>query len=671
MRKRKWFCRALVLFLAIGILASCTEGNPAVTGSTGPDNVTTTAPENMVVLADQSGSDYVIVVPSYDESMYDIGYRLSQNVYEKTGIRIRVMTDNYAEQEKEILIGKTSRETEDLTDRLDTARSYLLQKIDSKVCIFAVREKSVEEAIEKFSDLYLSESRHELAVPESLNLVFQSDVELLNLSANSFEIVYGTDATSSVTQLKTELSERTGKEWTISPAASAKDGDYQVLIGKTGRSEAAGFQGQCDSALDYRIGVTGNKIVIAAGGRDGIALAVKDFLDCLEDYEFRGELIMAEDDRLSNDYGKENAKELITNISNSPEYVTARDKLDIETVRIYTPSGETGWYYTHHPFVTGFQGKLYAFYSSGRTNEDDCGQRIMMATSSNFTDWNVSVLVDSIQGESSELVCYCKGCYVYDDTLTVFFQSYEYDASVLRQNEDGTSLRPLEEDAVRHQNGTFYLQTKDGVTWSDPISMGTVYGGNLSPVALQSGKLMWAGYGSLSVSSDPSAIGTWENTRLKLDSSSAAPKLITESGFYQTKDGVIYLMSRTNDTCTYVAASFDDGATWTDMYPSKFVDTSNKFEMGTLPNGKYYYLGGISKKRTEIILMTSSDGVRFNTWYYLANDSYTPLKKGLYKTGVYGYMTSYTDSQYLYVIYSLYKESLEILRVPLTQIGCG
>ena len=93
--------------------------------------------------------------------------------------------------------------------------------------------------------------------------------------------------------------------------------------------------------------------------------------------------------------------------------------------------------------------------------------------------------------------------------------------------------------------------------------------------------------------------------------------------------------------------------------------------MGTLPNGKNYYLGGISKKRSEIILMVSSDGVQFNTWYYLANNStYNIIKTGLYKGGAYGYNTSCFDSQYMYVIYSVEKESLEILRVPLSQIGC-
>lgn len=674
MKKKAIWHRAVILFLLLAILTSCQNGGAQSSEESSERNQSgsmTAEPDGpQIVIADRLGSDYVIVVPASDGELYDIGYRLSQVIFEQTGTRLQVLTDSYREQEKEILLGNTNREVGDFSAEINMPRDYLFKQIGSKICIFGERTKAIAEAVEVFSSRFLSEEKQMLAIPESLHLVCEGRVELLNFSSSPYEIVYGSDAASSVTLLKNELERLTGKEWKIVSSASAEASDYQILLGKTGRVEAVALQAQCDSVMDYRIAAVGQKLVVAAGGKDGVALAVRDLIAQLKNSIFKGEIIMAADDSFSHDYGKANAQELISKISNNPEYVTSKSKLNIETARIFTPSGSTGWYYTHHPFITKFNGKFYAFYSSGRANEDDCGQRIMMATSSDFTNWNVSILVDSIQGEASELVCYCKGCYVYNNTMTVFFQDYEYAASTLRQNTDGTPLRPLEENAVRNQHGVFYLQTTDGIHWSDPISMGTVYGGNLSPVALQSGKLMWAGYGSLSVSSDPTAIGTWSNTRLQLDSSSAKPKVITESGFYQTKDGVIYLMSRTNDEYTYIAASFDDGASWTDMYPSKFVDTSNKFEMGTLPNGKYYYLGGISKKRSEIILMVSSDGVHFNTWYYLADGSYTPLKTGLYKSGTYGYMTSYFDSEYMYVIYSLYKESLEILRVPLNQIGC-
>ena len=51
------------------------------------------------------------------------------------------------------------------------------------------------------------------------------------------------------------------------------------------------------------------------------------------------------------------------------------------------------------------------------------------------------------------------------------------------------------------------------------------------------------------------------------------------------------------------------------------------------------------------------------------DEDYTMMKDGMYKGGLYGYPTSYFDDNYMYVIYSLRKESVEVLRVPLAAIG--
>ena len=66
------------------------------------------------------------------------------------------------------------------------------------------------------------------------------------------------------------------------------------------------------------------------------------------------------------------------------ETVARKEQMRVERARIYTPSDDEDWYYSHHPFVTGFDGKLYAFYSSGRRNEDDCGQRNAHSLSKHF-----------------------------------------------------------------------------------------------------------------------------------------------------------------------------------------------------------------------------------------------------------------------------------------------
>ncbi len=362
-----------------------------------------------------------------------------------------------------------------------------------------------------------------------------------------------------------------------------------------------------------------------------------------------------------------NAKEFLTAVNNRCD--SMKDLTDkVEKSRIYTPDGtDKAWYYTHHPFITSFKGRFYVFYSSGRRNEDDCGQRIMMATSDDFKTWDIKPLIDSIFGENSELVLYCKGCYIRDGVLTVYYHGYEYDAAGLRKNEDGTALRPLEENCRRINHQTYCVQTTDGENWTAPKPLGYLIGGNLSPVEMED-KLLWAGYGSLAYTERLSGDGDWNNIRLRLDPDTERPKAITESGFYKAPDGEIVLMSRTNGGCMLAGASFDGGITWTDMYRSKFADYCAKFMFGTLPDGRNYFLGNNSKERAELVLITSDDGMNFSRFYMLSNEPYEQVRKGLYKGGDYGYPTNYIDSEYMYVVYSMDKEGLEAARVRLSDL---
>jgi len=216
----------------------------------------------------------------------------------------------------------------------------------------------------------------------------------------------------------------------------------------------------------------------------------------------------------------------------------------VEKSRIYTPDGtDAAWYYSHHPFITKFKGKLYAFYSSGRRNEDDCGQRIMIAVSEDFQSWSVKPLVNVKWGEYSELVHYCKGCYIKDGVLTVDYHSYEYMPEVVRHTVDGLNLRPLAENHKAMNGCTWCIQTTDGEHWTEAKSLTFLHGGNLSPVQYGD-KLLWAGYGSLAYTDNLAGDDGWQSIRLRLDPDTERPKAITESGIYQMPDGTIILMSR-------------------------------------------------------------------------------------------------------------------------------
>lgn len=365
--------------------------------------------------------------------------------------------------------------------------------------------------------------------------------------------------------------------------------------------------------------------------------------------------------------------ERIRTMNKTPRHKT---RIKVEKRRIFTPDGsDSAWYYSHHPFIAKFKGRLYAVWSSGRVNEDDVGQRIMLATSEDITDWNVGVLVDSLRGDHSELTLYATGIYSDGETLTVYYTAYEYTADTLRKSEDGTDWRPEEKVCKRVRHTPCCLQTADGVQWSAPkpvsgnFTCGEIYCGNVSPVRLPSGKLMWAGYGSVAVSESGDPAGFWQGRFLSLAEGEAKTNSLTESALFRHEDGTVFLLSRTDGGTSVCAASTDEGQTWTDFYHTQITDHGAKFELGRLPDGRYYLLANVDNRRTSVNLLVSRDGCSFDAWHLLADEDYQQMKEGMYKGGVYGYPTSCIDGDTMYIIYSLRKESVEVLRFHLSELS--
>lgn len=617
-------------------------------------------------------SEYRIVVSKKNEKLYSMAYDLAIAIREKTGVTLAVVYDTYDPQPYEILVGETNRsESIAKMSEMQTPDDYWLGMVGQKMVLYCHSNEGAEGVIAAFTQDVLSTAmKGKLFVDSNLSQWGRSSKNYLPLIVNGnseYSIVCQSEQKEDAQRLQKTIQQATGVILPI--AENSKETAKEILLGAMGRSEGIKANEMLASGFEFGISVSGSKVILLGTNDAAISDAVTLFESHINDYVFKEKtMMMGTDYSLSNSFEKDQARDYIESITCVPE---SQKILSAETSRIFTPEGEDGWYYSHHPYITKFNNRFYAFYSSGRVNEDDCGQRIMMAVSDDFQHWENRVLVDSIMGESSEWVLYCKGYYIYDGKLTVFFQGYEYYESDLRYNEDGTPLRPAGYESI--QRGTFYVQTSDGQTWSEykKLEGTSIWGGNLSPELLASqDRLFWSGYGNLSYSDDLSGTGLWKNVPLTLADGIARPKDITESGFYQLPDGTILLFSRTDDKVLLCAASFDGGATWTDMYQTKFQDNSAKFKFGTLSDGRYYFLGNFSYKREEIVLITSEDGITFNNWYYLADGTdYTQLKAGLYKGGTYGYPNNYIDGEYMYVIYSMYKESIEVLRVKLSDLG--
>ena len=124
-------------------------------------------------------------------------------------------------------------------------------------------------------------------------------------------------------------------------------------------------------------------------------------------------------------------------------------------------------------------------WSNGREDEDAPGQRVLMATSTDFHVWtDPEPLLDTQPGRHGELVLTAAGFHARAGTLAAYVGRYEYLPDVL---EDGR--RPPA--AVGHTGtGLWTLTTSDAGSWCDPLDLGLPVVPNYGPEPTASGRLM-------------------------------------------------------------------------------------------------------------------------------------------------------------------------------------
>lgn len=351
-------------------------------------------------------------------------------------------------------------------------------------------------------------------------------------------------------------------------------------------------------------------------------------------------------------------------------------------------AGNTSAGYNHHACMAVFNGKFFSAWSSSPNNEDDCGQRIMMSVSESFDKWcEPFPVIDSMKGEYSDAVLLAGGMAVFQNTLYLYFGYYEYAKEDVREN--GT-LRPLaENDSYHNRTRAGFVCTKDGENWSKPEFLNIPAVPNHAPSPLNNGRLLMPCSILYPYSDDKSGVGEYRFAGIYGDSfGDKAPyddsvsvemvtkkmgwnvPLICEGSFFQTDDGVIHMMLRSNSDQLWCAESSDNAESWSAPFKTEFTDDKSKFHFGRLPDGRFYYVGNCvpGKGRMPLMLCVSEDGENFDKHYILRNEPYEKKYSGLYKNGVYGYPVSLIYDGYLYIVYSKRKEAIEVTRVALNEI---
>ncbi len=372
-------------------------------------------------------------------------------------------------------------------------------------------------------------------------------------------------------------------------------------------------------------------------------------------------------------------------ITNCYDPQSARRKLAVERTTIYQPTTE--WTYSHHASITFYKGRYYAIWSNGHEHEDYPGQRVLIASSADFADWTEpEALVGPIAGKHSEVILTAAGFHQYDDELIAYYGQYEYTAEAIAR---GIVV------GKEHQDYSLWaMRTRDGQTWSAPQNVGAPIVPNHGPQPTQSGRLIISGNTAFPYTDDPSGLSGWTMTGIFpadqaatfaddsstfwfLQADMGWPAALCEGSFYQTDDGVLHMLLRTTGPGyagkLWVSESRDDGTSWSSPQETDFTDNDTKFHFGRLPDGRFYYVGSPDPKpqyhRNPLVLSLSTDGVRFDQHMVLADEEYVQRRAGQHKGGLYGYPHTMIHDGQLYVIISLRKEAVDVMRVPLAQLA--
>lgn len=663
--------RILTALLLVGLLftLSCGSGEtPADSGET----TGTEAPAADVLVLVGAGMACRITVPAGDSNALVVAYQLRTAILEATGVKLPVGKDSEPAQGCEILVGKTNRAASQEAYRsIGGAGDWLCAVSDGSLALAGGSTDALKTAMERLLADGLSGGG--LSLPKAYAKGENGRYcTILRDGASDYVLIVGKkDSTAAgiAYTLRRELEEKTGVRLR-QDYDGGTPGAKEILIGNTDRPESAAVRAKFVTGLDWYVGMVGDKLIIDGGDADALAHAAEWFLSTY--LPGKTDLVSLPPELEQHYICKfEKPEEVAKLIDNTPGGDVKRLQ-SVERADVYTPTD--AWFYSHHQAISKIGDRFIAVWSRGRWNEDDCGQHIAWSWSTDFTNWSEAApLVDVRRGDHSELVMWVSGVYNTGDTLTVYFRTYEYGEAYLREN---NTLRPIADEG-RFSHTCWYLQTKDGITWTEPVQItdppAYTAGGNHGPVTLSDGTLIWPGAQYQALTHDKTGLH-WEE-RSGVDGAFAlnnGAKIFTESSLYELDNGGVILLARSNAGRLWAAFSEDLGKTWSNPYPTHFTDAGAKFMCGRLPDGRYYVVSNPVPKsnRNPLCISLSKDGYRFDERYIIGDEPYTHINEGMYKDGDYGYPCTYIgDDGYFYVIYSRGKETVQVTRFLLSELG--
>ncbi len=328
-------------------------------------------------------------------------------------------------------------------------------------------------------------------------------------------------------------------------------------------------------------------------------------------------------------------------------------RLHPETIPVYRGVGSvTG--FNMHPYLTWYQGRFWAMWSSNRIRDLQAGQYVRYATSADGVRWGESAMLTPSE-EKENFRYFARGWWLRDGALI------------------GLAAR---DEAVRPLFGPG-LELR-GYRWGDtgfapPVVVARDTINNFAPEPLAGGPWLMARRdhkmrSSIQIGGDP--LTAWETIPLPAAEDGTT---LDEPVVWRLPDGGLSAAFRDGGKSRRLYRSFsrDGGRTWTAPVRTNFPDAMAKFHVLRLSTGVYAMVSNPNPSGVRIpqCLSFSRDGVVFGSMHIL-RDAPTIYRYDGKDPGYAGYHYAQLleHGGFLYVIYSENMEDILLHRIPLSSL---
>lgn len=308
------------------------------------------------------------------------------------------------------------------------------------------------------------------------------------------------------------------------------------------------------------------------------------------------------------------------------------------------------WQFNLHSYLTWYQGKFWAIWSSGKVNEDSGQQRIDYATSPDGHHWSTAgVLVNSLP---SPALWIARGVFIQHGYLYALAAYSDGHRRTGNRRESWHNLK-----LVRFR--------WDGASWQ---KLGTYLNNcmnNFPPRRFEGHLFMTCrdSYAVMHTAVSDTLSGThWTVTRLP---GKPPADRMSEPSWYIDPQGTGHLTFRDARRSKYLfqSISHDGGRTWSAPVCTNYPDATSKNFSGRLSNGWYYLINNPNQKaRDPLAISFSRDGWSFVHPLALRKDAPKLRYPGKHKggKGSFQYPHAIEHGGSLWVIYSTNKEDIDI-----------